>query len=128
MDPTSCTHGNESESRESSQLNEKDWLADEVCHGICKFIPNSHYALVQSSHPLLDNVLIGIVGHPIEGSVLEDKKLKMKKQLTQMLIDSKLILEKANLLTKQSRIALEEGSSENECLPCATAGKSVYHM
>ena len=128
MDPTSCTHGNESESRDSSQVNEKEWLADEVCHGICKFISNSHYALVQSSHPLPDNVLIGIVGHPTEDSVPEQKKLKMKKQLTQMLIDSKLILEKANLLTQQSRIALEEGSLESESLPCATAGKTVYHM
>lgn len=99
-------------------------IRNKHCNGICKVIPHSQYALVQSSCPLPDNVMIGVLGRPPRINGSHDRKQKMKKQLLEMLQDSEVILKKANYLKEHSRILLEDCSSEKDIVPHDSAGKN----
>jgi len=128
MDSVDCNEVKEMKSIENTWNKTNESMSNSDCHGICNLIPHSQYAIVKSSCPLPDNVIIGVIGRPgvdnadvnrevhrteqlvheIHESNL--KLLHMKKDLLDMLRESNIILEKANSLKDLSRIVCDDCS------------------
>jgi len=75
------------------------------CHGSSDGIPLVQCSTEHSSPPVSKTVVTGSVGMP---SISHSRKVKIRKQLLDMLGDSCILLEKANVLEKQSRLLLED--------------------
>lgn len=127
MDFVDCTDDIESRSVEHNR-NNRNAMSEEHCHGICSFIPHLQYAIVHSSCPLPDSVMIGVVGRPVASAIGPDRKLQLKKQLLDMVKESTVILQKVNYLEEQLRIAIEDVSTANQSTPSGSDGKKCHDL
>jgi len=128
MDSVELAHNSDSKSNENVRSEAHLVESTENCHALCEVIPHSQYAIVRSSCPLPDNLMIGVIEHSRGGNISDDKKLFIKKQLIEMLNESKAILRKAKLLKELSRIQSEDNSTENEIASSSSDGKIVSGM
>ena len=128
MDFGGCSDDTNSRSPNNVREMAKVLITNENCRGICKVIPHSQFAVVHSSSPLPQNVMIGVIGHPQRVHNSPQRKVEIKTQLKEMLTVSNLILQKANFLKEQSLSFLEHGSIDSEPAPSSHEGDEYSSM
>ena len=117
MDCVGWSVGNESKSVEEVDKDRNECLQRETCTSICQVIPHSQYAIVHSSCPLPQKLMIGVLGVRQCDDSRKSLKSRLRKKLLDMLNDSEVILKQAIALEEQSRILLED-SYEEDVGPC----------
>lgn len=72
--------------------------------------------------------MIGVVEQAPCYNSSHERKMKMRKHLLEMLKDLEVILQKANSLKEQWRIAIEEDSLQEKAILCGFDGKECFGL